>query len=147
MDEKERAVLEAVARFEPITVQELGCVVPLQNSTVVQHTIESLKQRGFVTMKDSSQREFSRVQDEDVIIVNTDPFQSSSEQVSLDGSVANQSIPQGIPVSSSIELILTPEQSKRFEEMRTDVSRTCGEVDRNEFMDWVLDMASRFTQV
>lgn len=147
MDEQASAVLEAVARFEPITVRELGCVVPLQNPTVVQHTVESLKHRGFVTIADASQREFSRVQDEDVIIVNTDPFQSSGEQVSLGGEVANKSVPEEIPVSSSIEISLTPEQSKRFEEMRTDVSRTCGSVDREDFIDWVLDMASRFTEV
>lgn len=144
MDEKEQAVLQAIAKFEPISDKELEACVVKCDWWEVEHQTDTLQERGFVT-----------INDEDEFVINRDPFNSvPEEQMSLDGSgsadeqaVIDAGLPDGIETEATTELELNERQALLFEKMRADVSRVCGEMSREEFMDWVLREARRMTEV
>lgn len=143
MESREQTVLQAVARFSPIEKKELELLVPEYKPHQVELSLEQLTERGFITQNE-----------EDKIVINTNPFKiPHKQQVTLKNEKASQkkaidaNLPQGISTDETITLELTPEQTKLFEKMRANVSRDCGYMDKEEFLEWVFREARRMTEV
>lgn len=153
-NERQTRVLESVIRFGPIKQKELTQFVPEYKPTEIVSTLETLKKRGFITLKEEDKRDSRRIWEEDIVTVNTDPFNLPSEnQQGLIGDTKSkqeiiaENMPNEVDTKQTITLELTPEQTELFERMRTDVSRTCGTMTRDEFIDWVFREARRMTEV
>lgn len=153
-NERQTKVLEAVIRFGPIEQQELTQLVPEYRPTKIVSTLETLKKRGFITLEDEEKRDGRRIFETDVVTVNTDPFNLPSEsqqglvgQTRSEQEIIAENMPNEVDTEQTITLELTPEQTELFERMRTDVSRTCGTMTREEFIDWVFREARRMTEV
>lgn len=153
-NERQKRVLEAVIRFGPRKQKELTQLVPEYKPTEITSTLEELKKRGFITLEDEEKRDSRRIWEDDVVQVNTDPFNIPSDgqqglvgQTRSEQEIVAEKMPNEVDTSETITLELTPEQTELFERMRTDVSRTCGTMTQEEFMDWVLREARRMTEV
>lgn len=156
MNENQKYTLKSIVRFGPLSLGELKQLVPELKAYDVEIAVEELTARGFVQHADEERREsnYNRVYDDEVVQVNTNPFKTpTDDQQSLTGNspdagaVIQAGLPDEVVVEEELSLELTEDQTELFERMRTDVSRTCGTMDREEFMDWVLREARRMTEV
>lgn len=151
--EKQQCVLEGVIKFGPCEQKELTQLIPEYTTTEIISTLESLKTRGFITVKNVENRNSHWIRKEDVVCLNTDPFRlpdnnqkALTEKVPEEDIIAD-SLPSDVDTSRTITLELTPQQTKLFEQMRTNVSRDCGLMNQDEFVDWILREARRMTEV
>lgn len=156
MNEAQKYTLQSIVRFGPIELRELKQLVPELKAHKVEVACETLNARGFIQHTDEEKRQstYNRVYDEDELQVNTNPFKTPDDgQQSLtgeapdSGAVVQAGLPDSVVVEGTLSLELTEQQTELFERMRTDVSRTCGTMDREEFMNWVLREARRMTEV
>lgn len=145
MNEDMELVLQSVERFGPLTQEELTELVPELQSYEVENVVDTLLTRGFITFVEEDKQNSSRnsVVSSDEIMINSDPFKQRDENQET----LNNNLSDDISVDDTITLELTSDQAELFERMRTNVSRECGVMTREEFMDWVLREARRMTEV
>jgi len=151
---KQKIVLEAVFRFNPISQGELKQLIPEYSPHQINTTLEKLYKRGFITVQSKENSEYSRIYDTDSIIINTNPFNIPDTNQSVladekrnETDIIAESLPDSVETEKTITLELTEEQTKLFERMRTDVSRNCGEMTKDEFINWIFREARRMTEV
>lgn len=142
--EKEQNVLETVARFEPLSQDTVEAAAAACEWYEVEQILNTLDRRGFIR-QDNEQQWW----------VDTDPFhvvEDAAQRGLGDDAPNDRSVVVAAALPDDIEtgtmtLSLTEEQALLFEQMRADVSRTCGYMSRSAFVDWVLREARRMTEV
>lgn len=156
ISDRKATVISAVIRFGPATQKELAQLVPEYDPHTVKTTLESLLGRGYVTIQGKDTHKYDYIHDDDVLEVNTNPFKMPrndqkvlpwEDNPSREEALAKQ-LPDAVETSPTITLELTEDQTEIFEKMRADVNRTTNSsMSKEEFMDWVLREARRFTEV
>ena len=150
MNDKHKMVLQKVALFGPIKVTKLQNLIPECKSYEIPSLLRELSEQGYVTDKSDDARSV-RFRESDTVSIDTttarNPDSSQQKLVQTDQvSPTQQVLPDDISIEEAYTLELSTEQLKLFEKMRTDVSRSCGELDEDEFVDWVLREARRMTE-
>lgn len=141
-EEKRESILSKLARFGPLPEKELEMIIPECNHWEVETMVRKMKKEGDVVEENGKLR------------VDTSSLPDVSEdQSALDGSPAEEdkmverAVPRDVRTEAEMELELDEDQALLFEKMRTNVSRNCGYMSEEEFMEWVLREARRMTEV
>jgi len=151
MKDKHKTVLQKVALFEPIEVTELQDIVPECESYEIPSLLRELSDQGYITNQNDDAHSV-RFRDSDTVSIDTttarNPDSSQQQLIQADQvSPTQQVLPDDIPIKEAHTLELSTEQLKLFEKMRTNVSQSCGEMNKEEFVDWILREARRMTEV
>lgn len=147
MDDAHQEVLGKIAQFGPLEYSELEQLVSTVKQYEVLHIVDELSEQGFINQ--------DGYREDATISINTDPFNiPADDQQRLDSNtpdtqeIIKESLPNTIETNPNLSLTLSESQTRLFEKMRTDVNRTCGsKMTPEEFMDWILREARRFTEV